>query len=33
MSQNLVLVDRKIPVENIEHLAFHPTDIPVLKNA
>jgi len=33
MGQDLVLVDRKIPIEDIEHFAFHPTDVPVLENA
>ena len=23
----------KIPVEDLEHLAFHPTDVPMLENA
>jgi hypothetical protein len=32
MGQDLVLVNRKIPVENIEHFAFHPTNVPMLKN-
>ena len=33
MSQDLLLVNRKIPVEDIEHLAFHPTNVPMLENA
>jgi len=33
MGQDLVLVDRKIPIEDIEHFAFHPTDVSVLKDA
>ena len=33
MSQDLLLVDGKIPVEDIEHLALHPTNIPKLEDA
>jgi len=33
MVQNLLLVDGKIPIEDVEHLAFHPTDVSVLENA
>ena len=33
MGQDFVLVDGKIPIEDIEHFAFHPTDIPVLEDA
>jgi len=33
MSQDLLLVNSEVPVEDIEHLAFHPTDVPILENA
>jgi len=33
MSQNLLLVDRKIPVEDIQHLALHTTNVPMLEDA
>ena len=33
MSQDLLLVDGKVPVEDIEHLSFHPTNVPMLENA
>ena len=33
MSHDLFLVDRKIPVEDVEHLAFHPANVPMLENA
>jgi hypothetical protein len=33
MSQDLLLVDSEVPVEDIEHLAFHPTNVPMLENA
>ena len=33
MGQDLVLVDRKIPIKDIEHFALHPTNVPVLEDA
>jgi len=33
MRQDLVLVNRQVPVENIEHFPFHSTNVPVLENA
>jgi hypothetical protein len=33
MGENFFLVDGKIPVEDVEHLAFHPTNVPVLKDS
>jgi len=32
MGEEFLLVDGKIPVEDIEHLAFHSTNVPVLEN-
>jgi hypothetical protein len=32
MGEELFLVDRKVPVKNVEHLAFHPPNIPILEN-
>jgi len=32
MGHDLLLVNRKIPIKNIEHLAFHPTDVPWVEN-
>jgi len=31
VGEKLLLMDRKIPVEYIQHLAFHPTDVPMLE--
>jgi hypothetical protein len=33
MNQNFLLVDGKIPVEDVEHLALHTTNVPVLEDA
>jgi len=33
MGQDLFLVNRKIPVEDVEHFAFHPANVVVLENA
>ena len=33
MGQDLFLVNRKIPVEDVEHFAFHPANVVVFKNA
>ena len=33
MGQDFVLVNRKVPVENVEHFAFHPTNVPMFENA
>lgn len=33
MSENLLLVDRKIPVEDVQHLALHATNVAMLENA
>lgn len=33
MCKDLLLVDGKIPVEDIEHLPFHTTNVPVLEDA
>jgi len=33
MGQDFFLVDGEIPVEDVEHLAFHPTNVPILENA
>jgi len=32
MGHDLLLVNRKIPIKNIEHLAFHATDVPRVEN-
>lgn len=32
MGEELLLMDGKIPVENVEHFAFHPTNVPMLEN-
>ena len=32
MGDELLLVDRKIPIEDIQHFAFHPTNVPMLEN-
>jgi len=32
MGEEFLLVDGKIPVEDIEHLAFHSTNVPRLEN-
>lgn len=33
MGEELFLMHGKIPVKNIEHLAFHPTNVTVLEDA
>lgn len=33
MGQNLLLVDGKIPVEDVEQFAFHTTNVSVLEDA
>lgn len=33
MSQNLLLVDGKVPVEDVQHLALHTADVPRLEDA
>lgn len=32
MGEEFLLVDGKIPVEDIEHLALHSTNVPMLEN-
>src|SRR5579872_4847700 len=33
MGEELLLMHRKIPVKDVEHLAFHPTNVMVLEDA